>query len=406
MATALMHMRAPLAPHTAAQHNPRVCSRVVSVPRSYQSCRVAVTCPQQQCFSTRAGISGRAESSLALARKHSPGRMAVVVSATAVGPGGVAEPPEEQPTFVQKLTKSIRDFGLGKKALFEGGVGAFAFGGIGIAIMLITWSRGGSLFRRDRGYNVILEFPSACGIMTGTPVRIRGVPVGSAINVEPSLEKVDVYVEMKDPTTVIPRNALIEANQSGLIAESLIDITPQEPIPQWKASPLEKECEGEGQIVCHQGRIKGQPGVAMDDLIYISTKLMRQFDAVGMDKFIEAAETATQAIEDARPLLHRATELADQVIPLLQELRAGDMVGNVEALTRSAAQAAADLHRLQNEVLTEDNVEAIRGSVTVLTRTLEHVEAISGDVGGLTADSRVKANLKQLIEALSRLSVD
>lgn len=40
---------------------------------------------------------------------------------------------------------------------------------------------------------------------------------------------------------------------------------------------------------------------------------MRQFDAVGMDKFIEAAETATQAIEDARPLLHRATELADQV---------------------------------------------------------------------------------------------
>lgn len=56
--------------------------------------------------------------------------------------------------------------------------------------------------------------------------------------------------------------------------------------------------------------------------------------------------------------------------------------------------------------MTEDNVEAIRGSVTVLTRTLEHVEAISGDVGGLTADSRVKANLKQLIEALSRLSVD
>lgn len=57
-------------------------------------------------------------------------------------------------------------------------------------------------------------------------------------------------------------------------------------------------------------------------------------------------------------------------------------------------------------MLTEDNVEALRSSVTVLTRTLEHVEAISGDVGALTADSRVKANLKQLIEALSRLSID
>lgn len=58
------------------------------------------------------------------------------------------------------------------------------------------------------------------------------------------------------------------------------------------------------------------------------------------------------------------------------------------------------------QVLTEDNVEALRGSVKTLTKTLEHVEAISGDVGGLTADSRVKANLKQLIEALSRLTTD
>lgn len=33
--------------------------------------------------------------------------------------------------FVQKVTKSIRDFGLGKKALVEGGVGMFVFAGIG-----------------------------------------------------------------------------------------------------------------------------------------------------------------------------------------------------------------------------------------------------------------------------------
>lgn len=57
-------------------------------------------------------------------------------------------------------------------------------------------------------------------------------------------------------------------------------------------------------------------------------------------------------------------------------------------------------------MLTEDNVQALRGSVKTLTKTLEHVESISGDVGGLAADSRVKANLKQLIEALSRLTTD
>ena len=37
--------------------------------------------------------------------------------------------------------------------------------------------------------------------------------------------------------------------------------------------------------------------------------------------------------------------------PLLGELRQGDLVGNMEALTRSAAQAAADITRLQGEVI-------------------------------------------------------
>ena len=66
--------------------------------------------------------------------------------------------------------------------------------------------------------------------------QIRGVPVGSVLTVQPSLERVDVLCDIKDPATVIPRNSLIEANQSGLIAEPLIDITPQLPIPEYQAS--------------------------------------------------------------------------------------------------------------------------------------------------------------------------
>lgn len=65
-------------------------------------------------------------------------------------------------------------------------------------------------------------------------MQIRGVPVGSVLTVQPSLERVDVLCEVKDTATVIPRNSLIEANQSGLIAEPLIDITPQLPIPEYQ----------------------------------------------------------------------------------------------------------------------------------------------------------------------------
>lgn len=54
-------------------------------------------------------------------------------------------------------------------------------------------------------------------------------------------------------------------------------------------------------------------GVAMDDLVYICTKIARQMEASGLDKMFDAAETATAAIEEARPLLENAVKLVDEV---------------------------------------------------------------------------------------------
>ncbi len=39
-----------------------------------------------------------------------------------------------------------------------------------------------------------------------------------------------------------------------------------------------------------------------------------------------------------------------QITPLLNELRQGNLVGNLEALTKSASEAASDIHNLQTEV--------------------------------------------------------
>jgi hypothetical protein len=48
------------------------------------------------------------------------------------------------------------------------------------------------------------------------------------------------------------------------------------------ASPLElAACEEEEKIVCNQGHIKGQQGVALDDMVYIMTRMARQMEEVG-----------------------------------------------------------------------------------------------------------------------------
>ena len=54
-------------------------------------------------------------------------------------------------------------------------------------------------------------------------------------------------------------------------------------------------------------------GVALDDLVYICTKIARQMDSNGLSKVFDAAETATSAIEEARPLLENAVKLVDEV---------------------------------------------------------------------------------------------
>lgn len=324
-----------------------------------------------------------------------------------VGQTQEEEPPvEDDKGILHNVTKALRDFGFGRTSLLEGGVGLFLLAGLGLLFMLYSWIRGAVLGSGRTGYQAVMEFPQACGIIVGTPVRIRGVPVGTVMNVRPSLERVDVLIEVRDSSTVIPRNSVIEANQSGLIAEPLVDVTPQLPIPEYKAGPLDEECEEEGKILCSQGRIQGQPGVSVDDMVYIATKLARQMDAQGTDCMFDAARKATVLMEEARPLLDKAVQLAEEVVPILKEVRQGQLVGNMETLTSTASEAANDIHRLQNEVLTQDNVDALRQSVLTLTKTLEHIESISGNIGTVTSDGGVQKNIRQIIEALSRMIAD
>lgn len=301
------------------------------------------------------------------------------------------------------MYKSLRDFGLGKSSIAEGGLGLFTLAGGVVLVALLAWAKGTAL-RKGRPYQATLEFPLACGITVGTPVRIRGVAVGSVLTVRPSLDKVDVLVEVNDTSTVIPRNSVIEANQSGLIAEPLIDITPQLPLPTYTASPLELAgCEEEAAIVCNHGHIKGQQGVALDDMVYVMTRMARQMEDEGIDKFFEAAQAATAAMEEATPLLEEATQLTKEITPLLQELREGGLMANLDHLTEAAAGAAADIQSLQKAVLTDDNVRALRSAVLTLCKTLEHVESISADVSTFSRDTGVQNNLKTLITALSRI---
>ncbi|ONI29450.1 hypothetical protein PRUPE_1G198700 [Prunus persica] len=210
----------------------------------------------------------------------------------------------DAPRTIWKATlRPLSDFGFGRRSIWEGGVGLFLVSGAVLLALSLAWLRGYQLRSRFRKYFAVFEFTQACGISTGTPVRIRGVNVGSVVRVNSSLESIEAVVEVEDDKTVIPRNSLIEVNQSGLLMETRIDITPRYPIPNIAVGPLHPECDKEGLIVCDRQKMKGYQGVSLDALVGIFTRLGREVEEIGIANTYSLVERVASVVEEAKPLL-------------------------------------------------------------------------------------------------------
>ncbi|RYR45740.1 hypothetical protein Ahy_A07g031539 isoform C [Arachis hypogaea] len=338
-------------------------------------------------------------------------------------------------TVWRQTLRPLGDFGFGHRSIWEGGVGLFLISGTVLFVLSLAWLRSFQIRSKFRKYTAVFEFAQACGICTGTPVRIRGVTVGSVIRVNPSLKSIEAVVEVEDDKTIIPRNSLVEVNQSGLLMETIIDITPKDPIPTPSVGPLDQSCSKEGLIVCDREKIKGHQGVSLDALVGIFTRLGRDVEEIGIAKSYSLAERALSIIEEARPLLiqigifrypllhllyfcHRCLYLnfvvidyvmpqmqamAEDVQPLLAEVRGNGLLKEVEGLTRSLTQATDDLRRVHSSIMTPENTELIQKSIYTLIFTLKNIENISSDILGFTGDESTRKNLKLLIKNLSRL---
>ncbi|XP_057545308.1 protein TRIGALACTOSYLDIACYLGLYCEROL 2, chloroplastic-like isoform X2 [Amaranthus tricolor] len=210
------------------------------------------------------------------------------------------------PRSIWKQTlRPLSDFGFGRRSIWEGGVGLFLVSGTILFVLSLAWLRAFQIRSRFRKYMAVFEFPQACGICTGTPVRIRGVNVGNVVRVNPSLKSIEAVVEVDDDKIIIPRNSLVEVNQSGLLMETMIDITPKDPIPTPSIGPLDPECDKEGLIVCDRQKIKGLQGVSLDALVGIFTRIGREVEEIGVANTYSLAQRVAAVIEEAKPLLSK-----------------------------------------------------------------------------------------------------
>nr|POE95715.1 protein trigalactosyldiacylglycerol 2, chloroplastic [Quercus suber] len=254
-------------------------------------------------------------------------------------------------TIWRQTLRPLNDFGFSRKSIWEGGVGLFLVSGTVLIAFSLSWLRGYQMRHKFQKYQAVFEFAQACGISIGTPVRIRVVNVGNVIRINPSLKSIEAVVEVDDDKTVIPRNSLIEVNQSGLLMETLIEITPHNPIPTPSVGPLDPKCSE----------------------------------------------------EEARPLLSKIKALTEDVQPLLAEVRDSGLLQDVDKLTRSLTESCEELRRVHSSIMTPENTSLIQDSIQTLLFTLKNIENICSDIQGFMGDEATKQNLKALVRSLSRL---
>jgi hypothetical protein len=97
--------------------------------------------------------------------------------------------------------------------------------------------------------------------------------------------------------------------------ETLIDITPKDPLPAPSVGPLHPDCTKEGLILCDKERMKGQQGVSLDALVGIFTRLGRDMEEIGVSKSYKLAEKVATIMEEAQPLLTRVHSFFSKISP-------------------------------------------------------------------------------------------
>lgn len=132
-----------------------------------------------------------------------------------------------------------------------------------------------------KGYSIFIEFDNANGIRPGTPLRLRGINIGSVVDLISEINSVLVLADINSSLIAIPKNSLIETNQTGLLNDTAIDILPLDLIMQkdydFVPSPLSSECLN-SRILCHLSYVEGERGLNYDDLIRATTRISQRFD--------------------------------------------------------------------------------------------------------------------------------
>ncbi|MFM7408974.1 MAG: MlaD family protein [Cuspidothrix sp.] len=280
----------------------------------------------------------------------------------------------------------------------EGSVGLLLLLGLGAFGIILLWLN--RITPGQTSYKAIIEFTNAGGMQKGSAVRFRGVKVGSITNVKAGTNAIDVEIQIDSPNLTIPSNALIEANQSGLISENIIDITPKGDLPQnIAAKPLDKNCNS-NLIICNGSRLKGEIGISVDELVRQSSNFAAQYSN---EKFYN---NINRTLETSANAAANIADLTKDLQALSKSFRGqlGIFSGTAVTLQRSTNQLTATASKTSEQLgTTAQDFSVTAKQASKLLSNLDNLVTTnrSSLVGALNSMTATSNELRQTVTSLS-----
>jgi phospholipid/cholesterol/gamma-HCH transport system substrate-binding protein len=279
------------------------------------------------------------------------------------------------------------------RAIREGSVGLLILIGVGLFGGLVLWLRG--LNPGGRNYTMVLEFENTAGMQVGTSVRYRGVPVGRVVDIRPGSNQVQIQAEITEANLRIPKDVLIEANQSGFIGETTIDITPLSLLAedQQAINPNEADCQ-DSAIICDGDVLPGEVGISYESLLRSAEEVADLFT----DPEIVDALKAT--LENAEVLTTKITGLTDELteLTIMAQDEVQPLATSARRATDNVAEAATEIQLTATDVrgLIATNESNVTGTLVNINRGSDRLVSILNTVDTTVNEGEFIANLERL----------
>lgn len=269
------------------------------------------------------------------------------------------------------------------RTIREGSVGLFILLGLALFVTVILWLRG--IRFGDDSYTIRIEFADSNGMIVGGSVRYRGVKIGTIEELIPTTNGIEAVVSISPADLLMPKNVRIEANQSGLISETTIDITPLAQVkdPENLPSPLSARCDSD-LVICGGDRLQGVTGISFNAAVRSTMRLSESFtDPEFFGNITSLTANASQAAA-------RIGSLSTELTQLSRSVRA-----QIQAISGTANTVTA---------ITATTARQINSTAAAYQSTAVELNALTSNLNGLIVENRT--NIAGTLNSISSTSTE